>query len=241
MTRPVPSSMPDVFASIPKKLAEKNLALEFVDMTDLLPEQWRIEETRERACCNVQKVGKKKLLTDVLLWLEGYSTMVAVLATGYPEKAAHFMAYQQTIIHASKNFTGTAWASYDLCFRRKAANLRSLDWGVVDQDLYSKSFTGRAQILIRCKYCLSDVHVSEDCVEAPAPMEASWRKRVNATPKEICNLFNKPSGNVCRYSPCRFAHICSKCQKGDHPATECTRPSRDRSPLGRRENRRPRN
>lgn len=117
------SSVPDVFASIPKKLADKILTLEFVDMADL-PEQWRIEENRDGGCCSLQKVNKKRLLTDILLWLECYSTMVAVLASGYPDKAAHFMAYQQTIIHASKNFPGAAWASYDLCFRRKAAAVR---------------------------------------------------------------------------------------------------------------------
>ena len=42
------------------------------------------------------------------------------------------MAYLRTITRVSRNFEGTAWASYDMAFRRQAANQRSLDWGVID-------------------------------------------------------------------------------------------------------------
>ena len=223
--------VPDMCASIPRKLVERILALDFVDMADLLPEQWRIEENREGSCCGLRRPTKKALLTDILVWLECFSTMVAVLASKYPEKTVHFMAYQQTIIHASKNFSGTAWATYDLCFRRKAANLRSLDWGVIDQGLYSKSFTGRAKSTVRCRYCLSDAHSSDECVDSPR----DTGKRDWSTSREVCLLFNKPGGNVCRYSPCRFEHICSRCRRGSHPAAECRGQARDRSPVGRRE------
>lgn len=231
---PVMGSIPDVFAAVPQKLADKILSLEFVDMADLLPEQWRIEEVQEGACCSRRRSSKKALLTDILAWLDCFSTMVAVLATEHPGKTAHFMAYQQTIIHASKNFTGAAWATYDLCFRRKAATLRSLDWGIVDQDLYSKSFTGRAKATVRCRYCLSDAHTSDECVESPLDVP---RKQ---PAKEICMLFNKPGGNVCRYSPCRYAHMCSKCRRGDHPAADCHVQGRERSPAGRKDAKRPR-
>ena len=189
--------IPDVFAVVPPKLADKILALEFVDMADLLPEQWRISESQEGTCCSLRTTNKKKLLTDILVWLDCFSTMVAVLSIKFADKTPHFMAYQQTIIHASRNFTGTAWASYDVCFRRKAANRRSLDWGVVDQDLYSKSFTGRAKGTPRCIYCLSDAHVSDECVDAP--FEA--RKKDLRTTKEICMLFNKPGGERVQVFP----------------------------------------
>ena len=227
-------SIPSAFASVPKKLADKILALDFIDMAELLPEHWRVEENREGGCCNVPKITKKKPLTDILLWLECYATLVAILTTVYPEKAAQFMAYQQTIIQASKNFSGEAWATYDLCYRRRAANLRMLDWGVVDQDLYSKSFTGRARSVARCKNCLSDTHASEDCGDAPVQAEGRKRDSYNSPGKDLCMLFNKPSGNVCKYSPCRFAHRCSRCQRSDHPTSECLRAGRERSPIGKK-------
>lgn len=185
-------SLPNVFASVPKKVVDKILALEFVDMVDLLPEQWQGEENQEGGCCSLKKPPRKKPITDILLWLECFSTLVAVLSTAYPEKTAHFMAYQQTIIQANKNFTGEAWATYDLCYRRRAANLRSLDWGVVDQDLYSKSFTGRARSVVRCKFCLSDAHVSDECVDAPVPGEPrKGGSSYHVSGKDLCMLFNK--------------------------------------------------
>ena len=48
--------------------------------------------------------------------------------------------YHISITRASRNFEGTAWASYDMVFRRQAANLRSLDWGVIDSALYNEAF-----------------------------------------------------------------------------------------------------
>ena len=40
----------------------------------------------------------------------------------------------RTIVRASCNFEGTAWVSYDMSYRRAAANKQSLDWGLPDQD-----------------------------------------------------------------------------------------------------------
>ncbi len=38
-------------------------------------------------------------------------------------------------LRASRNFEGIVWASYDVCFRRQAANKRTLDWATVDASL----------------------------------------------------------------------------------------------------------
>ena len=59
-----------------------------------------------------------------------------------------------------RNFDSAAWASYDMAFRRQAANWGSLDWGFVDTALYNEAFTGRARTITRCSFCLSDTHSS---------------------------------------------------------------------------------
>ena len=37
---------------------------------------------------------------------------------------------------------------------------------------------------------------------------------------QICHLFNNKAGNICRFNPCRFGHVCIVC-RGSHPASQC--------------------
>ena len=96
----------------------------------MLPESWRLEPA-EGGCCHSRR-PRRGLVTSFPLWVECYTALVATLSTRYPEKIPHFMAYLRTITRASRNFEGTAWVSYDMAFRRQAANQRSLYWGVID-------------------------------------------------------------------------------------------------------------
>ena len=49
------------------------------------------------------------------------------------------------IVCASQNFEGPAWGTYEMAFRRQAANWQSLDWGITDPILYNEAFTGTAK------------------------------------------------------------------------------------------------
>ena len=104
-----------------------------------------------------------KTSTDILLWVECYSSLIAVLATKYPTNTPEFMAYLKTIVHASKSFLGDGWVTYDSCYRRKAAVTKSLNWSQVNFTLYNETFAGRAKIMPRCKFCNSELHHSADC------------------------------------------------------------------------------
>ena len=57
--------------------------------------------------------------------------------------------------------------TYDSCYRRKAVITKSLDWGQVHFTLYNETFTGRAKPIPRCKFCLSEHHISSECTYAP--------------------------------------------------------------------------
>ena len=65
------------------------------------------------------------------------------------------MTYLRTIVHANRNFEGTAWASYNAAYRRKAASVESFDWAAVDPALYNEALTGQAKSVSRCRYLLS--------------------------------------------------------------------------------------
>ena len=224
------------FGSVPPKLIKKITAKEYIDIGELLPESWRVET--EGTCCHTKR-PRRGFVTDINVWTECFATMAAILSSAFPLKAPHFFAYLRTITKASRTFEGPAWASYDMAFRRQAANRGSLDWGVVDAALFSEAFAGRAKAIPRCRYCLADTHVSHDCPHAPVEGQGSGytaesrlgrpavclagqtpSNRPAGSSVEICRLFNAPGGSRCRFSQCRYAHVCAKCRR-PHPAAEC--------------------
>ena len=71
------------WGSLPPWLTKKFLALEYMDMWELLPESWRLEPA-EGGCCHSRR-PRRGLVTSFPLWVECYAA--------YPEKMPHFMAY----------------------------------------------------------------------------------------------------------------------------------------------------
>ena len=168
-------------------------------------------------------------------------------------------AYRRTIVRATRNFEGSAWVSYNMSFRRAAANKGSLDWGIPDPGRFNDAFVGRAKTVLRCSFCLSDTHVSDDCPDAPVPKQLTAavpghidQRAGTSVPRptlvpqqggrvtglvEICRLYNHLDGPRCRFAGCRFAHLCDRCHR-PHPAAECKErgrsAARSRSPTGQR-------
>ena len=222
------------FSAVPPKLMKRIVDKQYIDMWELLPETWVLET--ESSCCH-SKRPRRAMVADINVWTECYATLAAILSAAYPEKAPHLFAYLRTITKASRTFDNTAWASYDMAYRRQAANRGSLDWGYVDPALYNEAFAGRAKLLSRCRYCLADTHNSTECPSAPAGSPtgtteagpAPHRRTAGGTSSrdrsasvEICRLYNAVGGSRCRYQQCRYAHLCMKC-KGSHPSAECDR------------------
>ena len=162
-----------------------------------------------------------------------------MITSRFPDKAPQLFAYLRMIVRASQTFEGPAWVSYDSQFHRKAALVKSWDWGSPDTALYNECFTGRAKLKVLCKHCLSDTHTEQQC---PLASHATTHVATQLSPSlnppgktrplpsgqtrsvELCGLFNKSTGNSCTYSNCRYAHICSLCRLGPHPASSCTKP-----------------
>ena len=208
--------------SLPEKLIKRILDLEFIDMSELIPDNRRFNAgTDEGMCCHHSRKQRRGPVVDILLWVECYSTLVSVLSSKFPLKTPDLMAYQRTIVYAHRSFAGDGWVTYDLSYRRRAALRKSLDWGQVDFNLYNESFAGRARVISRCKHCSSEHHGSHECEFAPDRGEqGSWptkgkspRARFDATRSSLepCHLFNHKEGNRFRFQPCRFAHTCTDC------------------------------
>ena len=199
-------------------------------MSELISDHWKSEE-EESSCCHHSRAPRKGPVTDILLWVECYSTLVAVLATKYPAKVPQLLAYQRRIIRSYKKYAGQGWITYDVSYRHSAANTKSLDWDKLDSDLYNETFTGRAKAIPRCAHCSSELHTTSQCPQGPAtpsmyqPPPMTSRVFIHDIP--VCFDFNHESGNKCKFKWCKFAHICINC-RGRHPKSNCPQVSQGR-------------
>ena len=72
------------WSSVPPHLVRKILSLEFVDVWELLPESWRLDQS-EGSCFHARRLRRGQV-TNFLLWTECFATLIAVLATRYLER-----------------------------------------------------------------------------------------------------------------------------------------------------------
>ena len=219
---------------IPPKLVKRILDLEFIEMNELLPEAWGIEAPQP-CCQGSRRPSRRAPVSDIMVWVECFSTLVAVLASKYPQHVPDFMAYQKAIVRASRNFEGSSWVVYDRCYRRQAAATKNLVWSIPDSALYNEAFTGRAKAIPHCQHCLSENHTLSDCPDCPLDMQREHRHQQDRNlqirggfSSQYCQLFNQIR---CRSRRCKYQHLCNLCSL-PHPAQVCPmrgRGQRDRS------------
>ena len=113
-------------------------------------------------------VRKRKPVTDTFhKWLDAYTTYMLVLVTAYPRRSLELLKYQQTISCAATKFKGLSWLTYDEQFCRRAANDLTINWGQVDLELWTVTFSGLAKP--HCIVCSSPYHSHSDCPSADPP------------------------------------------------------------------------
>ena len=156
------ASLTSQYFPLPENICAKIKNLEFVDMNELKPLAWQSNES------NPIFAKKREPVTDILMWVQCFSAMAAVLAEHYLNKLLHLMAYLSTIVRCAHRYQGLNWAVYDIQFRQKAAKTKSLDWGVIDQSLYAERFTGSSNPTPYCSSCLGE-HPSSTCPQGPTP------------------------------------------------------------------------
>ena len=220
---------------VPEKLAQKIIYLEFVEMRDLMPETWMMEEEDTKKTTLSLPRRRSAPVTDILQWLQCFAALVGVLSRAYPTMVPEFMSYQATIIKCARDFHGPAWAQYDRAYRRQVAQTKDLRWSRLNPTFYSLCFAGKAKRLVMCASCLSDSHATDQCPENVDIGAAfmSWQQGTggsaalptgssSGSKAKLCYLFNAKEGSRCTYSPCKYTHRCMVC-KGPHPRSACKR------------------
>ena len=117
----------------------------------MLLESW-IPETQDVSPA-LRRPSRRAPITDVVAWTECFALMAAVIAEKF--------SYLRRIVHAARNFQGSAWVAYECLYQRQALARHSLDWAQEDSALYNEAFVGRAKATTRCHHCLSEFHTTE--------------------------------------------------------------------------------
>ena len=231
----------------PKKLYERILNWEFIDLGELRP-----VGTLERLNPDPDPLkyvimsgmevarAKKKPITDIFRWIECFTIYVAVLASKYPSVVPELLAYMLVIIKAQREYEEPAWRLYDEAFRDKAAAMGNKKWAQVDPHIYDQVFTGRACRTALCGICDSIGHTGDGCPnsrslpkkrlsagDGPSAKYAARTASPQAAqqPSDICWSFNKSPSGKCKFgNVCRFKHMCATCL-GRHPMLACTKKS----------------
>ena len=242
----VSGSRYDPTAALPPKLVTRILNLEFVEMSELIPDTWHEDAHASPDRGEAQRRRPRRPpVTDIMTWLQCFARMAAVLSTRYPDKAPELWAYQSLIIRAARNYEGQAWVAYDRQYRREALARRDLNWSMLDSRLYNEAFTGRARAIARCQHCLSEAHGTTNCPTNPNPSTYQpptefantsgipGARSVAGGRQEICWSFNE---GRCQFLYCKYLHICKECYH-PHPWIAChnnplaiQRKQRSRSP-----------
>ena len=142
-------------------------------MAELLPDRMGCTA----ALFNNEKVdkllkSKRRQVSTITEWIQCFSIYAAVLTAKHPGRIQDLLGYQALIVEACSEYSNEAWLGYDRRFRQMAAANPSTTWAKIDPTLWNMAFTGQAKA-VRCKFCFSLTHVSDECDWAPTARVAT--------------------------------------------------------------------
>ena len=154
------------FLPLPQRLVDKIARFEYVEMAELQPEAWLLENQSNTKYCHSILKRRRAPVTDVLTWVQCFTSLASVLSQIYPNQVPELMAYMSTIVRCQKEFEGLGWMHYNTSIRHQAAISKDLHWGKINPTLHSICFAGHARHLAHCTICLSTNHPGEHCPQA---------------------------------------------------------------------------
>ncbi len=120
---------------LPDKLRRKILDVNFVDMSELLPEVWMSEDEETPMFRSVLMMLPKKRagpITDIMLWSQCFASYVAIISSKFPSATPELLSYMAMIIKCARDYEGIAWAQYDRNFRKAKCQRKDLCWSHIN-------------------------------------------------------------------------------------------------------------
>ena len=93
--------------------------------------------TLENLVIKVKKASQPtSKITNIEQWTTAFTTYMSVMTRQFPGRAQELLNCMSLIRHAAQTHRGLGWCIYDHKFRCKAALNPSLDWSLIDQQLW---------------------------------------------------------------------------------------------------------
>ena len=216
----------------PRKLVEKVIARQFVDMRELLPDNISLLHRLEsvQGPIPVQTLGptrpRLRNVTTISTWVYCFLGYMAILTTD--PRTRDQLAYARLIIREAQRHGGRGWLDYGRAFRQQAAVDPSIRWNTLFPGLQASTILGQtnSQASTFCTLCRGADHVQSQCALAylyPQPMRASAQVRQTSNrparrAENICKSWNK---GACIFpNTCTYRHVCMMHQL-HHMARDC--------------------
>ena len=233
-----------MFSPIPLRLVQRNQALQYVDMKELLPDNIGLLRHLQapdspNALVPLASSSRPRLreVNSLLSWTLCFTTYIAVLVESHPGVVRSRWAYFALIVAEARRNGGDGWQSYNAIFRQNATEDEGVDWTRLDTSLHGATFvaqsSGTGSV---CLYCSASDHSPRDCTLRPPG--GSWSSssrsqggaqhsthrerespRLRPMPASVPVCIHWNNGD-CYSATCRYRHSCATCP-GSHQAYLC--------------------
>jgi len=220
---PPPIAPTGTIPSLPRKLLDKILRGEFVEMEELLPEN--VAAARDPVELVTNNDGrnialnvcssKKRSIQDFPAWLEAFVIYMGAIVQVAPHRAHELLSYQYIIMMANQQFATPAVLNYDRAFRTALAGT-SAPWSAINQTLWSLHLISSPRP--SCPKCVTH-HSRDRCPGQQQPSQQPFLAGAGHT-RQVC--FNYNRGRPCTQQPCTRLHTCSSCREKGHSAHNCS-------------------
>ena len=198
--------------AIPPKLAQKIWRGDFVEMTELLPDQLGQLDPPETS--GSKDADKKRSM---------------VMVQQQPTRTQDLLAYESLVVHAARKYKVEGWTVYDKNFRKRAAAHPGEKRGELNTPFWTLTFCS-AEPREHCYVCLSIDYPTTACGDyegvegnsisrsSAATQPQKHRTNYNQRSRQpICINWNKFS---CTSTTCEYQHICLECHQR-HKVKDC--------------------
>ena len=204
------------FQDIPAQYIKEIHTGEFFELSKLLPKNLSLYDEGDNLVLSLEnsvvKVSRKSKptvstsITNIEQWTTAFTSYMSVMIHKFPTRSQELLQYASLIRYAARVHRGLGWAIYDFKFRQKASVNKSLDWSLVDNQLWLTIFTVPPAVLNE-----------EYPLFSHGPQRSVSHK--GGDNRGTCNPYNRYG--TCSRDPCHFRHVCNKCG-GSHPRRDCS-------------------
>ena len=146
----------------------------------------------------------RKRLESFGMWQSAFHTFMSIYLAKHTSRFAELLKYCEIVRTASLQFAGFGWRVYDEQFRLKQEINPSRSWAEFDMELWVT--------VMGVPMTSQGFRPSGASSSAPTP---SCQNKMGH-----CFAYNSIQG--CRYTGCRYAHLCTNCFRPGHGASRCT-------------------